>query len=367
MLLPTLFVVMLAQLPNGEPASSSIEALGVLPAFKFEGGVDVYYGFNFNHPANHASFTPGMGTIGKRANEFGLNLASFGVSVAPEPVGFRVLIGYGTALEVLHAGETSGVVVGPEIWRFLQGASLMWRPGAVEFEAGVYESHLGLESLQSQLNWMYTRTWMGEFSPDYQTGIKATYTFSPTWSAQLHLINGWQLIGDNNQAPALGAQIAYASERLTFSLNTFAGPELPGDERHWRLFGDLVTSFKFTEKFEMAASVDAGLQQREGTTDAAWYAASLYLRYAVSRVVAVVARGEVCADPDGAMTGVGQVLSAGTVTLEVRPVKTLAFKLEGRHDRSTRRVFATRATEPDGTPSLVPTQSLVIGSAVAYF
>jgi len=48
--------------------------------------------------------------------------------------------------------------------RWCREATTDLAPG-VPVEAGVYPSHIGLESFQSQLNWTYTRSWIGEESP----------------------------------------------------------------------------------------------------------------------------------------------------------------------------------------------------------
>ncbi len=150
-------------------------------------------------------------------------------------------------MEVLHAGEPAGTAAGPNVWRYVQQASASFARGPLTLEAGIYPSHIGFESLQSQLNWTYTRSWMGELSPYYQTGLKGTWRFNDAWSAQLHLINGWQNIGENNHGKALGTQVAYAGERLSASFNTFIGEEGSEDRDGLRLFGDVVATYKVTD------------------------------------------------------------------------------------------------------------------------
>jgi hypothetical protein len=341
-----LSTLLLGQAP-AEPAASRL---------KVEGGVDVYYGANVRRPADAANFFPGTGTTAKRANEFALNLATLGVSVAPEPVGFRLVAGYGTALEVLHAAEPGGPAVGPEVWRFVQQASVAFSRGPLALEAGIYPSHIGFESLQSQLNWTYTRSWMGELSPYYQTGLKGTWRFNEAWSAQLHLINGWQTIGDNNRGKALGTQVAYAGARLSASFNTFIGEEGTGADTGLRLFGDVVASYRVTEALTLGVTADVGTQRRPGTDAALWYAAGALARVQLAAPVALAARAELFEDRDGLISGTAQTLAEGTLTLEVKPAEHLTLKLEARHDRSSEDVFADHDT-----------QTLLVVGAVAYF
>lgn len=352
--------------PPAQGTSGDSGASGFLARLKVEGGADVYFGYNFNRPADSANFIPGTGTTAKRHDEVTVNLASLGVSVAPEPVGLKVLLGFGTGMEVLHAAKPTGTATGPDVWRYVQQASLSFATGALSLEAGIYPSHIGLESFQSQLNWTYTRSWMGELSPYYQTGLKGTWKFDDAWSAQLHLLNGWQTIGDNNRGKALGTQVAYAGPRLSAAFNTFIGDEGSGDAEGLRLFADTVATYRLTDALSVAATADVGWQDRPGGEAAAlWYAAGVNARVRLTAPVALAARAEVYRDRDGLITGTAQTLAGGTLTLEVKPAEHLTLKLEARHDRSTEDVFAGRATTAEGAPVPKSSETLVVLGAVA--
>ena len=63
----------------------------------------------------------------------------------------------------------------PDVWRYVQQASVSAKVPVgrgLVIEGGIYPSHIGMEGLASQGNWNYTRSWLGEYSPYYQTGIK---------------------------------------------------------------------------------------------------------------------------------------------------------------------------------------------------
>lgn len=335
------------------------------PTLHWEGSVDADYAYNFNHPADHANFIPGIGTTAKRANEFSLNLASLGISIDPAPVGFHLLLGYGTATDVEHSGEPVGVNTGPDIWRYLQTASVTFSKGRVGAEAGIYPSHIGFESLQSQGNWNYTRGWVSEFSPFYQAGLKLSYQFSDAWSAQVHLINGWQVIGDNNHAKSVGTQVAYNRGLLSVTFNTSMGPEIPGDDTDWRFFGDLIVQLKPTGRLSLALVTDGALQQHPGPGDAHWYGVAGNARYQLTEKLALAGRGEVFRDLDGAISGTAQTLTGGTGTVELRPVQHLILKLEGRYDHSTANVFSGKRDPVTGAPRLESDEALLMLGAVA--
>src|SRR5437764_908914 len=124
--------------------------LGVLaaPAIEAHGWVDAYYAANFNQPADGASWISGVGTSAKRANAFGLNLAAVDLTVKPEPVGARLVLGVGSSTEVVHAGEPAVEGAGAAAVQLLIQASAQWQATPkLQFEAGVYPSHIGLEVL----------------------------------------------------------------------------------------------------------------------------------------------------------------------------------------------------------------------------
>jgi putative OmpL-like beta-barrel porin-2 len=332
------------------------------PAFHLGGFVDGYYAWNTNSPDGHESFVPGTGTSAKRSNEFALNLATVELSRDAAPVGFKISLVAGNGADVVHAGEPQGSATGPETFRHLYQASIIYKASdRLTLEGGVYPSHIGFEGFFSKDNWSYTRSWLGEFSPYYQTGVKASYAFNGHWSGQLHVLNGWQIIGENNDGKSVGTQIAYSSDRLSASFNTFVGPELANDDSSLRTLGDLVVVYKATPKLSLGGSIDRGRQDYPDDVAADWTGVAAYARYAISGRSAVSIRAEQFDDPDNGISGAAQKLREATVTYEVRPVDNLILKLEARHDLSTAAVFRKDAD------ALSRKQTLVVFGAVVTF
>jgi hypothetical protein len=329
--------------------------------------VDLYYAYNSNHPANRMNFVPGTGTTAKRANEFSVNLAEVEVSMPAEPVGFRIAVGAGTGEDVVHAAEPGG----RDVWRHLLLASVTYQTHVgrgLAFEGGIMPSHVGMETFASKDNWNYTRSWLAEYSPYYQTGIKVSYPFNDRWSGQLHMVNGWQTIGDNNDAKTLGTQVAYASDKVSASFNTLAGPELADDDSDWRVFGDLVLTVRPTPAWSVGVNLDAARESRPTGPAASWWGTATYVRFAPepSRY-AVALRGEYFSDPDAAISGTAQRLSEATLIFEYRPSKHLIVKVEGRYDRSSAPVFATDALDAGAQPVLSPSETLLAVGVVVMF
>jgi hypothetical protein len=358
-----------ARLPRRRPR------LGPRPSprtrVKLQGLVDTYYAYNSNHPSQGASFLPGTGTSAKRHNEFSLNLASIDLALDPQPVGVRLILAAGSGADVVHSAEPSGDGIGRDVWRHIQQASVAYQTGwgrGLLLEAGIFPCHAGFESFPSKDNWNYTRSWMGEFSPYYVSGVKGSYSFDDHWSAQLHLLNGWQTIGETNQSKTLGSQLAWTGKRLSLSFNTLLGREQPGNDRQWRAYGDLVLVYKLSDTLSLGASVDAAREGRAGGEDVSWQAAAGYVRYASPQTRwAVALRGEVFDDPHAGITGYAQRFSEGTASLELRPADRLILKLEGRYDHSNRAVFEGRSEGPEKNLVFKNSQALLLLGAVVAF
>lgn len=350
----------------GVPAAAQDAAPLKVQAF-----VDTLFAYNSNRPLDDANFFPGVGTSAKRHNEFSINLAQVDVTLPPEPVGFKLSLGFGTAPDVVHGAEVRGIAAHPDVWRHVVQASVQWQTKVgrgLLLEAGVYPSHIGMEYFQTKDNWNYTRSWLGELSPYYQAGFKAALPLSDRWSAQLHLLNGWQVIADNNDGKSVGAQLAYNAGNLSVSLNGIVGPELAGNDDDVRAMADLVATYKLTPGFSLGLALDGA---REGRTDGdsvSWGGVGLYARFSPPESRSALAlRGEYYKDEDGAISGVAQTLKEVTATLEHRPVPRLILKLEGRYDRSSADVFATDEAADDGSPVRKRSQFLVLLGATATF
>jgi hypothetical protein len=305
-------------------ALSAAASLRAEEPVAFSGFVDLAGVYNANRPESHDNFIPGTGTSGKRANELMLNLVQVQWSraaTAVDPVGFTLALVAGEGADVVHAAESEGL-------RHVYQASVAYRlRNGVLLEAGVYPSHIGMEGFYSKDNWSYTRSWLGELSPYYQTGIKASYAFDDRWSAQLHVLNGWQNIRDNDGGKSIGTQLAYTSGPVTASFNTYVDAN--------RRFGDVVVLVRVNPRLQLGASVDVAA---EG--DARWQGAGGYARYAFDERHALAVRAEEFRDRDAAISGTAQTLREATLTYELRPREHLILKLETRYDRSTARAFA---------------------------
>jgi hypothetical protein len=225
---------------------------------------------------------------------------------ATQPLGFTVALVAGDDGDAVHAAE-------PEAFRHVYQASVAWRlPSGVVVEGGIYPSHIGFESFYAKDDWNYTRGLLAEMSPYYQAGVKASYAFDAHWSGQVHVLNGWQLI-DGDVGRAVGTQVAYASDTLSASLNTYVDAD--------RKFADAVVLWRAHPRWQLAASTDVGNQDVQGV--------ALFARFDVDKRNAIAARVETDRD-----------LREATVTWQFRPHTHLLFEFETRYDTEPERFFA---------------------------
>lgn len=287
------FLAVMTLYPVTVLADSATEAAKPDPdklTVDFGGFIDSYYGYDFNNPQLlDRAFT----TQPARHNEFNINLAYLDARISADRVRGRLALQAGTSVQANYAGEaTTGSISGPTLARHLQEAFAGYRVNnRLWIDAGVFLSHIGLESWVSKENWTYTRSLVADFSPYFETGVKATYEWNDKLTTQLLVLNGWQSISENNGSKSLGLQIALnPTDRLALTYNNLLGNEA-GSRR--RFFNDFIGKLTLTDKFAVAASYDVGWQQSvDKTANTLWQGYAIFAHYQVAPKFALTLRGE---------------------------------------------------------------------------
>lgn len=322
---------------------------------RFGGFVDVYYAYDARRPpARDRAFT----TQPARHDEFNVNLAFVDATVDGERVRGRLALQAGNSVQANYAGEPRvGTVSGSDLARHIQEAVVGYKVAdELWIDGGIFFSHIGLESWISRDNWTCGRSLMGDFSPYYQSGVKASYRIDEAWSGQLHVLNGWQNISENNDNKALGGQLSWTGPSgWTATYNNFWGQEVGNQGR---FFNDLIVKTPPFGRLQLAASADYGIQLKPGGGDfSRWYAAALIGRWKFDERVAVAARVERYVDQDQVIVntgGQGAFRTTGaSVNLDKLLHKQLLWRLEARHFWSENPVYPTRGgyAERDGVVS----------------
>jgi hypothetical protein len=321
-------------------------------AIQVNGFLSIYAETNFNRPPSHTSQ---FRVFDSPADSFEIPVAELVVQKAisaPSESGFRLDLAAGSTVPSVSAA--SGLFRDPatgEAEDFdLQQAYASWIApvgNGLRFDAGKYVTFMGSEVIEGYDGWNdnATRSFLFGFAiPFTHTGLRMSYGFNSQFSAQLHIVNGWDDARDNNSAKSIGAQLGYTpSPALSFYLNVISGPEQAGNDSDSRDVADLAALWKTTSQLTLGLNADYGTEDGAALSggDAIWSGVAGYARYGFTPRFALALRAEEFDDRDGARTGIDQHLREITLTPEFRVDEHLRIRLDLRHDWSDQASFET--------------------------
>jgi len=308
----------------------------------FDGFVDGYFAYDFGRPRDiDRAFT----TQAVRHDEFNVNLAYIGATLTGPRVRGRFVAQFGTAVQANYAAEPRvGNFSGPDVSRYIQEATAGYKvSSSVWVDAGVFFSPFGSENWVSRDNWTYTRSLIADNSPYYEAGVKATWTISSRWGAQLHVINGWQNISETNSSKAVGARVDFAPrDGLSFAYDVFVGNEQPDSlPSLLRTFNEIIVGASITSRLQLRGTLDVGTQRHaDGNGTGSWNGYALLARYQISPGIALAGRVEGYSDPDQFIVTTGEPYglraTGASLGVDVAPMPKLLWRSEvkwlGAHD-----------------------------------
>lgn len=310
------------------------------------GFADTYYNWDFNRPAVERSYT----TQAAKHNTPSVNLLMLGVTQQSERYRGSLVLQKGDSVDLNYAGEP---LQGKRV-NFMQEAYLGAKLGETWLDGGIYLGHIGMESFVSRDNWTYTRLMMSEFSPYYAAGLRWSGTHGKNeW--QLHLMQGWQRINEDNHGKSVGGRYQWNLPQQTLTYNTQVGQEVFSGRQTsgMRTFHDLVWE-RPGLKLDWKGAMDFGTQNVPGEKRAlVWGAIASQWRWRLPENWALAWRAEYFHDEKGmvAPTGSMQGLRAygASVNIDRFWGKNLLGRLELRRLQAAQRVYPgqTRAHGSD--------------------
>lgn len=292
--------------PAGGSVTAAAASADTAVKVTFGGFVDGYYAYDFNRPP---SIDRSYATQPARHNEFNINLAHVEAKVDGARVHGRLALQAGTSVQSNYAGEpTIGSVSGPSLSRHIQEAFAGYKvAGKLWIDGGIFFSHIGNESWISRDDWTYSRSFVAEFTPYYEAGVRAVWQATPAFTVTGVVVNGWQNISETNSDKAVGVRLDYAvSPSITVSYDNFLGNEQPDSvPSRLRIFNEALVKAQITSALGLELTADYGLQRRAtGGGDDAFYIGAVVARYALSPKVAINGRVEYFSDRNGILTSV---------------------------------------------------------------
>ena len=347
-------------------------AVGQAPAdsarVTWGGFVDGYYAWDFGQPASlDRSFASGVPftTQPARHNEFNVNLAFLEARLDGSRMRGRFALQTGTSVQSNYAGEPAvGFISGPSLGRLIQEAVAGVKvSGNLWIDGGVFFSHMGMESWISRDNLTYTRSLVAEYSPYYQSGVKATWTRGAL-TAQLDVVNGWQNISENNTGKGVGGRLDYApNANTTLSYYNFFSDEAGNLLRTFNGVGARLVTGSVT----WLAQADFGTQDgAAGAAGTSWYGLVGMVRGQLNDTWAVVGRVERYDDKDGtiiatAMPSAPFRANGVSIGVDAAPAPRTLWRTELRGWANDSAIF------PDGGKPAKKSNAFVVSSLALTF
>jgi hypothetical protein len=309
--------------------------------------VDTYYAWDVSRPP---SLDRPYTTQPARHSEFNVNLAFLEARLDRDRVRGRVAFQAGTSVQSNYAAEPRiGSVSGPDVSRFLQEAYVGVRVAApLWVDAGVFFSHIGQESWISRDNPTYTRSLIADYTPYYSAGVRAVWQASATVAVHFHIVNGWQNISETNEDKAAGLRVEYTpSGTLLLGYSGFVGDEQPDSlPNRLRLYNQAFVRLGRADGAAVWLTLDLGRQGAPAADASTWYGLAAIGRLPVSGAVALSARVERFADPDGvivASPGTGGFETTGaSVGVDVTLPRGFLWRTELRGFRGDQALYPER-------------------------
>ena len=223
----------------------------------------------------------------------------------------------------------------------------------LQFKVGRIPTLMGLEVIETVSNPNWSEGNQFVYVENFTAlGLSVETKFNQHVDAQFRVINGWDVVHDNNTRKSLMGRVGIYPDTLTsLGLVGFWGPEeanintanrYGGEGLFWRKLG----------KASLWVQGDYGKEQANAALpdpaqDATWWALGGWVTYDLSSVVALALRGDYVNDENGARTNgvfgflpnTGQKFGSGTATLNIRAWPDALVRPEVRYDRSTLATF----------------------------
>ena len=331
------------------PSTSSTSLATLLGPTTLSGFVDMYYGYNFNQPANRSSSFRSFDAL---SNQFALNLVELVVDKTPEATnsrtGYHIALGYGQAINAVNGSDPGGLGFG----QYLKEAYFSYLAPAgkgLQVDFGKFVTPAGAEVIETKDNFNYSRGLLFSYAiPYYHFGMRAKYTFSDKYSLTGYVTNGWNNVVENNTGKTYGMSLGWnPTKKLNIAENYMAGPE-QGTNDNWRQLWDTVITYSPTSKLTLMGNTDYGRGDRIATVvnPVFWTGFAGYVKYAPNDKYAFATRYEYYNDHDGFTTGTPQHFNGITGTFQRMVASHIMTRLEYRRDMSNQPTFTKGSNSP---------------------
>ncbi len=334
--------------PVASPAPPAAAPAAAAPTVTIGGYLEEYDQLQLQDASNRITNLRGFDN---RSRTLTLSNVALDVKAEQGPLTVRLVVQAGHTPASYYLAEptspgTSSVDTSTgELWKYVQAATISARaPGAVVIEAGLFPSPIGPEVIPVKDNWNWSRSNLFFALPFYHTGVTVSRPFAESWTAKLHVYNGWNSVVDNNGYPSVALSASYASGTTTAQLLYFGGVERADGAREgaaWRNLFDAFVQTAATDVLSLAAHADAGVEPNDIGTSA-WAGGAAYAKLQITPALYAAARADYFYEWVPARNGLAAAaiffpvtwVAEGTATLAYQPIDHASVRLEVRHDHA---------------------------------
>lgn len=319
---------------------------------KVTGQLNTSYNYNFNNPplgaapaAGNANANNLLRVFDIQSNNFDFNLAELAIENAPTDwAKFRLDLNFGSDVAVVDG--LKGGVIGTDEFGVQQAyAELTAKTvgNGLTFKAGHFVTPIGYEVIESAYNLNTSRSILFGFAiPFTHTGLTISYPFNDVFTASIGIVNGWDLVADNNKGKTFLGQFAFKPiDTFSFSIQGTVGPEQGNSDGNMRGLVDVVANWTPNEMWLVGGNFDWGKEEGVGGRGSTnWAGGALYIHYKPFDYFGFTARGEYFSD-DGSRTGFTALdYAEGTGTFHFYMTDGWESRLEFRHDQADKAIYA---------------------------
>jgi len=310
------------------------QQIDTISTFSITAYVDAYYAHYRDSvgPGNYQKFA----SISPRSNSVSLNTAQISFQYNAEKVRATAVFQYGDLANSAWAPPYTNI---QEAHIGFRVYSKLW------IDAGFFRTHFGTEYLLPSENITSSLAIATYYEPFYESGIRLNFDPSTKLEINLFLLNGYNMLVDNNNKKSFGMGVTYViNNNCGIGYTNYIGDDTPPGipQNHLRIAQNVFLNYNH-KKIKAQIGGDYYLQQNADIATeskmAGMYSALATVRYQCAKKIAVYARGELFHDPNGFVSTIitdaagqqtGYKLYGITVGAEYKPTLESYVKLEGR-------------------------------------
>ncbi len=226
----------------------------------------------------------------------------------------------------------------------------------LQLKAGKMATLMGLEVIEDVVNPNWSEGNLFNYVENFtNVGLSAEYKWNRYMDTQLRVINGWDVVQDNNNGKSFMGRVGfYPDSASSIGLLGYYGPEETGTDRSKRAGGEILlnrtfgnTSLWFQGDY---GHETPGPALPDSTHAASWWGAGAWLAYSFTPAVQLALRGDYVDDQNGARTSgvlgylsnTAQRFTSATATLNLKAWPHALVRPEVRYDHSTLAAYGGR-------------------------